>query len=232
MIKYIINEEGRVVALKDFGNVKIGDVGGFVESDDSLSQDGDCWIYDNAKVFDKARVYGNAKVHGYAHVYGDAHVSGNAKISGDVKISGDDCVYDYAWVYGDARVFNNEDTLGEPLIESMNEVVDHHKEQALKFDGNYMEKPPLELLSGRVMEEVAQVLGHAAANKYEKWNWQKGFEFSRLISSSLRHVYKFKRGEDNDDESGLSHLSHAIANLMFLRHQMLINKGADDRGEL
>lgn len=43
-------------ALKDFGNVKKGDIGGFVESEDNLSQDDDCWIYDNAVVCGNARI--------------------------------------------------------------------------------------------------------------------------------------------------------------------------------
>ena len=50
----------RIEALKDFSDVKKGDKGGFVESEDNLSQDGDCWVYGTAKV------YGNAKVHGNA----------------------------------------------------------------------------------------------------------------------------------------------------------------------
>ena len=44
----------RIEALKDFGNVKKGDKGGFIEKEDNLSQYRNCWIYDNA------RVYGNA----------------------------------------------------------------------------------------------------------------------------------------------------------------------------
>ena len=35
----------RIEALKDFGWVKKGDKGGFVESEDNLSQYCDCWIY-------------------------------------------------------------------------------------------------------------------------------------------------------------------------------------------
>lgn len=102
---------------------------------------------------------------------------------------------------------------------------------ATKFDSDYMKKPPMELLSGRVLEEVAQVLGFGS-QKYDAWNWQKGFLYSRLISGALRHIFQFKRGEDVDVESNLNHLSHAICNLQFLRHQMMIGKGTDDRGEL
>lgn len=39
----------RIQALKDFGDVKAGDLGGWVESEDNLSHEGDCWIYDDAK---------------------------------------------------------------------------------------------------------------------------------------------------------------------------------------
>ena len=40
----------RIKALKDFGNVKKGDLGGYVEREENLSHSGDCWIYDKAKV--------------------------------------------------------------------------------------------------------------------------------------------------------------------------------------
>ena len=50
----------RIEALKDFANVKKGDKGGYVEKEDNLSQEGDCWISDNAKVFDSALVSGKA----------------------------------------------------------------------------------------------------------------------------------------------------------------------------
>ena len=54
--KYKLTEESiiyfgktlfRIEALKDFGNVNKGDKGGYVQSDENLSQEGDCWISDN-----------------------------------------------------------------------------------------------------------------------------------------------------------------------------------------
>ena len=42
----------RVKALKDFSNVKKGDIGGYVECESNLSHNGKCWIYDNAVVYD------------------------------------------------------------------------------------------------------------------------------------------------------------------------------------
>ena len=62
----------RIEALKDFGDVKAGDKGGYVESEKNLSQSGNCWLYGNATVFGNATVCGDAKVFGNAKVYGNA----------------------------------------------------------------------------------------------------------------------------------------------------------------
>ena len=56
----------RIKALISFGNVKEGELGGYVEKEENLSNDGNAWVYGNA------RVYGNAEVYGNARVYGDA----------------------------------------------------------------------------------------------------------------------------------------------------------------
>lgn len=52
----------RIKALRDFGNVKKGDIGGCIECEDNLSHYGDCWVYGNAKVLGDAEVLGNAEV--------------------------------------------------------------------------------------------------------------------------------------------------------------------------
>ena len=72
----------RIEALKDFGDVKAGDKGGYIEREDNLSQIGRCWVSGNAEVSGNARAYGNAKVFGNARVSGDAEVSGDASVSG------------------------------------------------------------------------------------------------------------------------------------------------------
>jgi len=39
----------RTVALKDFDDIKCGEIGGYVESEDNLSQGGNCWVFCDAK---------------------------------------------------------------------------------------------------------------------------------------------------------------------------------------
>lgn len=60
-----------LVNIERYG-VKAGDLGGWVEKEDNLSQGGNAWVSGNAKV------YGDAKVSGDAVVYGDAWVSDDA----------------------------------------------------------------------------------------------------------------------------------------------------------
>ena len=84
----------RIEALKDFGNVKKGDKGGFIEKENNLSQSGDCWVYGNAKVYNNAKVFDNADIYGNAEVYDNATISGNAKVYGNAVICGNTKVCD------------------------------------------------------------------------------------------------------------------------------------------
>ena len=62
----------RIKALVEFGNVKEGELGGFVEKEENLSHEGNAWVSGNASVSGDAWVSGDAKVYGNAWVYGDA----------------------------------------------------------------------------------------------------------------------------------------------------------------
>ena len=50
----------RIKALESFGRVEKGELGGWIESEKNLSQDGDAWVFDNARVYGDAKVSGNA----------------------------------------------------------------------------------------------------------------------------------------------------------------------------
>ena len=88
--KYKLTEEtleidghvlNRIIALRDFGEVKKGDLGGFVEKESNLAHGLNCWIYNDAIVYGNAMVCGNAMVYGNAEVCGEAKVCGNADVS-------------------------------------------------------------------------------------------------------------------------------------------------------
>ena len=94
----------RIRALKDFGDVAAGDLGGWIKGEENLSHDGRCWVYGTA------RVYGNAQVSGDAQVSDDARVYGNARVSDDAHVYGNSQVYGNAWVAGDAEIKAPKDT--------------------------------------------------------------------------------------------------------------------------
>lgn len=65
--------------------------------------------------------------------------------------------------------------------------------------------------------EIAKVL-ELGAKKYSPDNWKLVTPHSRYTDAALRHIYAYLMGEKNDPETGLSHLAHASACLMFLIH--------------
>ena len=92
-------------------------------------------------------------------------------------------------------------------------------------------KTPVELVPPQFVGMVAQVLGHGAV-KYGRWNWTKGLHWSRTYAATLRHLFLWYCGENLDKESGLSHLSHAATNIMFLITWQEMKRGTDDRPKL
>ncbi len=94
----------RIRALRDFGNVKKGDLGGFVEKEENLSHFGAAWIFDEANVFGGARVSDHAKVYEKADVFGHVKVCGNARISGTARLSGEVRIFGHTEISGIARI--------------------------------------------------------------------------------------------------------------------------------
>mgnify|MGYP003091093154 CR=1 FL=1 len=109
----------RIKALVEFGNVKAGELGGYVEKEENVSQADNAWVsgdaevFGNAKVYDNAWVSGDARVSGNARVSGDARVSGNAWVRGNARVYGDARVSGNAWVSGNARVSGNAWVYGD-----------------------------------------------------------------------------------------------------------------------
>ena len=132
MIKYEILEDKkieykgktlyRIRALKDFDDVKKGDLGGYIENHNNLSQKGNCWIYDDAKVYDDARVFGNARVYEDAEVYENAEVFKNAKVYENAGVYENAMVFENAKVYGYAKVHENAKVFGNAEVYGYAEV--------------------------------------------------------------------------------------------------------------
>ena len=79
----------RIMAVRDFGNVKEGTLGGWIEKDFNLSHRGNCWVADEAMVHDNAVVKGNGLIKDYAIISGTSVVSGDSVVCGQMIVYGD-----------------------------------------------------------------------------------------------------------------------------------------------
>ncbi|WP_312686547.1 YdcK family protein [Kosakonia sp.] len=89
VFSYHIGSEKHTVALRqllaqrDFNDVTAGTAGGWVDSEAVLSQQGNCWIYDeNSMVFAGSTVRDNARITRPCVICHDVHIRDNAWVDG------------------------------------------------------------------------------------------------------------------------------------------------------
>lgn len=107
MLKREENGLCRIQALKDFGDVAKGDIGGFIRCEGNLSHEGNCWVYNDAKIYDDAYVSSNARIFNNAEISGNALVCGDSGILNNAEVCGEAKVFGRARVCGNARVCDN-----------------------------------------------------------------------------------------------------------------------------
>ncbi len=64
----------RIKASMEFGVIKAGDIGGWIEKEANISENGNAWVCGNAEVWGDAKVYGDAEVWGDAEVNNPKHI--------------------------------------------------------------------------------------------------------------------------------------------------------------
>lgn len=79
-----------------------------------------------------------------------------------------------------------------------------------------------------VLAELGLVYSYGEI-KYGRDNWMSGTEYREFIGSAKRHFAYWCLGQDEDAESGINHLTHAIWNLIALRYFQKSGAGTDDR---
>lgn len=83
-------------------------------------------------------------------------------------------------------------------------------------------------LDAMALMEVARVAGFGA-EKYEAFNYLKGYPYSWSYNALQRHLHEFWMGRDYDEESGLLHLAHAAWHCLALISFTMRELGTDDR---
>lgn len=122
------------IVINDIIYVKKGDLGGWIEKEENLSHQFNCWVYDEAMVYDNAHVINNARIYGAVKIYGKAIVSGNpdvdgtcqifgnAIVSGNTSVDGACKIYENAQVYGNANVYGSVHIFGNAMIYNLSQI--------------------------------------------------------------------------------------------------------------
>lgn len=137
----ICNEAGlkQIIALKTFGGtgnssrhlnsikcdqyrtIHQGEIGGFIEKEENLSQEGDCWVFENASVYNDAHVHGHARIYQNAQIYENANICGGAVVCGDTHVRGRANIYGQASVHAtsvsdDVQIYGKVDICAKAII--------------------------------------------------------------------------------------------------------------------
>ena len=91
-----------------------------------------------------------------------------------------------------------------------------------------LEKIAVDLLPPFSLLGIARVFGFGA-RKYARFNYRGGIEYLRLYGAALRHLFSWYMREDNDPETGESHLLHAMCSIIMLHEMTKIRPDLDDR---
>lgn len=84
------------------------------------------------------------------------------------------------------------------------------------------------LVLGNHWDACAHVFDYGR-RKYAEFNWAKGMKWSVPLGCAARHLEKIILGQENDDESGLSHAGHVYCNVVMLYTYTLTFAEGDDR---
>ena len=114
-IRYMGRKLYRIKALKDFSDVKKGDLGGWVFSKNNLSQEGDCWIYNNAKCMDNARVCDDSCMYDYSVMRNNSCMYDSSRM------------YDHSIMYDHSEMHDNSEMHGYSIMLEYSIMHEHSK---------------------------------------------------------------------------------------------------------
>lgn len=199
----------RIIAIRDFGNVEKGYLGGYIEAESNLSHEDNCWVGGNAMVYGDSEVVESAKVYDNAIVGENASISGYALVHGNAKVFGSSDVTDNA-IIGDSAELNGNCFVGGAAF-----ICDHAKLQGnsgvsgkAKVSGNAKVSGEAVIYDSALVTDSATVTGgritgnamireYAVVNKESDYivlknNWSSCRYFTWTKSNNLWNVGCFR----------------------------------------
>ena len=144
----------RIKALKDFSDVKAGDFGGWIESKENLSQEGNCWIYDEAMCMDHAKVCDNCAMHDFSAMFDNSRMHDTAVMVDDTMAFDYSIMYDNSIMFGSSKRYDNSIMRGDSKMHDCSTISGHSEmlgDSELCGDSELKEK---EKLFGKLVSEV------------------------------------------------------------------------------
>lgn len=182
----------RIQALRDVSTrVKAGDMGGYIENYDNLSQVNECWVGGNAKVMgnafvNSAYIKGESIVGDVTFVYKNTIIEGNVIIKGRSKIGPNSVIsgnLDNTWII-DGISFDEWANIGGPndllYIDNIgNLIITAYKQSLSMFKLKSVLKPE-EFL--RIVVDNPNKLEHVFSGTFS--------EYLRWINQNYEHTTK------------------------------------------
>lgn len=233
----------QIIAMSDFNDIISGTKGGWVEDEHSLSQDGNCWVYDeNSVVFGHARIADNARITQSCVISHHAKITGNslieaAQISHSALIS-DNVTAQHSEIRGECHIFGNARILNHSVVIAAKGLTADH-EQILKIYGNAT------VSQSRVVHQ-AQIYGDAVVNFAFIEHRAEVYDHALIEGNDLNNVWvcdcakvygnaRLIAGVDDDAIPTLRYSSQVAENAVIegncvIKHHVLIGGQAWLRG--
>jgi len=87
------------------------------------------------------------------------------------------------------------------------------------------------LIPPEALEALSRVFGVGSV-KYRERNWEQGYSWGWSFASLMRHAWKFWKGEEVDEETGLPHIMQAAWHCIVLYTFSIHHRNFDDRSRL
>lgn len=132
-------------------------------------------------------------------------------------------------IEGDPIIEPKESTfvteIKKPIKAYIDKIASNPPENAMRDNKG---KLPLDELDPIFLEEMFAVILYGQ-KKYARLNWTKGAPATQYMGCIMRHLLKWYKGEDVDEESGCTHLGHIACNVMMAMYSLRTRPELDDR---
>ena len=94
--------------------------------------------------------------------------------------------------------------------------------ESIKLDKSYKDiakkdtKLRVDLVEPCLVEAAAEVQGFGVSKGYEANSWKDVCSIKESLASLERHLLKYKKGIELDEESKLSHMKHIVTRAMYI----------------